>query len=117
ACCSIPFHDWSFRSDLRESCGSCRFATVAMPFAALLAFIDSIQDDQRDLEGVEKAVLVLEELLIQDPATVFAKINPDALGDAGLLDKIIEARDVLAALDQAPTDLYFKYPEWMAGQT
>ena len=117
ACCSIPFHDFHFRTHLRESSGSCRIATQTMPFASLLAFIDSIQDDRRDLEGVQDAVLVLEELVIQPPAKVVAEINADALDDSTLLDKILESRDVLAALQQSDSDLFFKYPEWMAGQT
>ncbi len=115
ACSSMPFHDWSFRADVRVLCGQCRFRTHSLPFAALLAFVDSIQDDRRDLAGAREAVLILEELLISQPATIEAQVNRHALNDRDLLEKIIEARDVLAALDQNEGGLFFKYPEWMVG--
>jgi hypothetical protein len=116
ACCSIPFHDWWFRHHVRSSCGHCRFSTRSLPFASLLAFVDSIQDDRRGLAGIEDAVVVLQELLVQQPATVSARINPDALTDENLLEKIVEGRDVLASLDQSRVDLFFEYPEWVASQ-
>lgn len=114
ASCSIPFHDWTFRGSMRNSCGECRIATVVLPFAALLAFVDSIQDDRRGLATGKEATLILEELLIRRPATVSARINIDALGDRLLLGKIVEAHDVLAALEQNPDTLRFEYPRWMA---
>jgi sulfur carrier protein ThiS len=85
----------------------------ALPFAALLAFIDSIQDDRRNLEAVKEAVLILKKLLITPPRTVAADINIDALTGQQLLDKIMEGRDVLAALDQRNNTLSFKYPSWV----
>lgn len=113
ACCSMPFHDFWFRKDVRESCTECRMPVASLPFAALLAFVDSIQDDRRNLAAVRDAVLILEKLLISSPRTVQAQINMDALETQALLDKIIEGRDVLAALEQRPTELNFKYPDWI----
>jgi len=114
ASCSIPFHDWYFRRNVRNSCGDCRIGTTVLPFAALLAFVDSIQDDRRGFSASEDAALVLKRLLITKPATITADINRQALSDRDLLDKIIEGRDVLASLEQTEDALYFKYPKWIA---
>jgi hypothetical protein len=113
ACCSMPFHDFWFRSAMRAECRRCRLPVGALPFAALLAFVDSIQDDRRNLDTVREAVLILEKLLVTPPRTVEAQINIDALDGQQLLDKIIEGRDVLAALDQRHNVLQFKYPKWV----
>jgi hypothetical protein len=113
ACVSMPFHDFWFRLHVREECRACRMPVGALPFAALLAFIDSIQDDRRNLEAVKEAVLILKKLLITPPRTVAADINIDALTGQQLLDKIMEGRDVLAALDQRNNTLSFKYPSWV----
>ena len=115
ACSSMPFHDWSFRDDVRGMCGQCHFRTQDLPFGALLAFVDSIQDDRRDLSGATEAALILEQLLISPPATIEAQVNHHAFDDRSLLEKIIEAGDVLAALQQTKGGLFFKYPEWMVG--
>jgi hypothetical protein len=117
AAASMPFHDWFFRKDVRDACGNCRILTRVLPFAALLAFIDSVQDDRRDLDGIEDTVLVLEKLLIEEPATVFADINAGALDDVKVLGKILEGRDVIASFEQTSDTLFFKYPQWVAGQT
>lgn len=113
ACCSMPFHDFWFRSNVRDECEHCCLPVEALPFAALLAFVDSIQDDRRNLEAVREAVLILEKLLITPPNRVGAEINIEALDGQQLLDKIIEGRDVLAALDQPQNALQFKYPAWI----
>jgi hypothetical protein len=113
ASCSIPFHDWTFRGSMRKSCGDCRIATIVLPFAALLAFVDSIQDDRRGLSADKETRLILEELLVRRPATVSARINIHALEDGQLLGKLVEAHDVIAALDQKPDTLHFEYPRWM----
>jgi hypothetical protein len=114
ACASMPFHDFWFRMHVREECSECKMPVGALPFGALLAFVDSIQDDRRDIEAVKEAVLILKTLLIQAPATVEADISMDGLNDEKLLDKIMEGRDVLAALEQKPNTLQFKYPSWVA---
>lgn len=115
ASCSIPFHDWQFRDHVRNACGDCRIVTTIFPFASLLAFVDSIQDDRRGLSASEDAALILRRLLITRPATVAARISMAALSDRDLLDKIVEARDVLALLEQTKDSLYFAYPKWIGG--
>jgi len=113
ACSSMPFHDFWFRVHIRKACSECKMRVGALPFAALLAFVDGIQDDRRSLATVRKALLILEKLLVEPPRTVKAQINIEALEDQELLDKIIEGRDVLAALEQHPNEMQFKYPEWV----
>lgn len=113
ACCSAPFHDWHFRNCVRERCGTCEIGTDSLPFAGLLAFVDSIQDDRRDLEGLRDELNFLERLLITPPANVSAKVNRDAIPDSSLLWKIVEARDVAASLRQRNGNLSFQYPDWL----
>jgi hypothetical protein len=113
ACASLPFHDANFRDHLRQSLGPFLLGTTVMPFAALLAFVDSIQDDRRDLEGLKEEVRFLERILVKKPATVTAKVNVQSLPPQSLLWKVVEARDVLAHFSQDPASLYFKYPDWM----
>jgi len=116
AACSIPFHDWRFRRLLRATCGGCQIPTALLPFAALLAFVDSIQDDRRDLSASLQAAALLEKLLIRR-STVSAVMNVAALQAEEVLFKIVEARDVVASLVQDPQQLYFRYPKWLAGQS
>ncbi len=112
---SLPFHDDNFRLQMRAKYGAFQVSTEVMPFAALLAFVDSIQDDRRDLEGVKEEVRFLQRMLVQTPATVTARVDKAALPCDSLLWKAVEARDVLACLSQSTAGLFFKYPDWMAG--
>jgi hypothetical protein len=113
ACCSIPFHDWRFRECLRESYGSCVIGTDSMPYACLLAFVDSIQDDRRDLHGLQNELTFLQRILVRRPSTITAKVNKAAVPRSSLLWKMIEARDVLASLRPRDEALQFSYPHWM----
>ena len=113
ACASLPLHDNHFRTCLREAYGPFAISTTVMPFAALISFIDSIQDDRRDLECVSEEIRFLERVLVEQPATVQAIVNNDALPLESLLWKVVEVRDVLAHLNQSPESLFFKYPAWM----
>lgn len=110
---SMPFHDYFFRQHMRECCGSCLISTKSLPFAALLAFIDSVQDDRRELVSPRDGAVILEQLTFSDPARVTALLNQRALKGRDVLPKILEARDVLAALDQTTDGLVFEYPQWM----
>ncbi len=47
AALSIPFHDWPVRQCLRDE-GIRAISTRRFPFAALLTFLDSIQEDRRE---------------------------------------------------------------------
>jgi hypothetical protein len=113
ACCSAPFHDWHFRECVRTLCGECRVATDSLPFASLLAFVDSIQDDRRDLPGLKGEVSFLERLIVRPPATVTAQVHRAALSVQSVLWKCVEARDVIACLNQRKETLFFAYPNWM----
>lgn len=113
ACASIPLHDANFRDHLRKFLGPFVLRTTVMPFAALLAFVDSIQDDRRDLDGVKEELSFLERILVQAPATVTAEVNGRSLSWQSILWKVVEARDVLLHLSQYPESLNFKYPAWM----
>jgi hypothetical protein len=113
AAASMPFHDYFFRKDMRKACGECVMSTACLPFAALLAFIDSIQEDRRDLDGPGVEALVLEGLHVADPACIVADLNQAALRNDQVLDKILEARDVFAALRQPAGGMTFHYPEWI----
>jgi hypothetical protein len=116
ACCSMPFHDWRFRASVREFCGRCTVKTAVLPYAALLSFVDSIQDDRRDISEIKQFVLILRRLLIKRPSTVTADIDARAIAEGEFLSKIIEAHDVLGCLDQAAGELYFKYPNCIVQQ-
>jgi len=113
ACCSMPFHDWRFRRALRLRLGSCQVPTNAMPYAATLAFVDSIQEDCRDLSGIKTGIRFLEKLVVDAGPRVSARVNMKALGEEDVLWKIVEARDVLAALRVPANAPSFDYPAWM----
>lgn len=113
ACCSAPFHDYHFRDCVREKCGNCEIPTEAMPFAGLLAFVDSIQDDRRDLRGLQHELRFLERLLVEEPARVSAQVNRGAVPITSLLWKLVEAKHVLTSLQQRTDHLFFQYPDWM----
>jgi hypothetical protein len=110
ACASIPFHDWQFRAQVRELCGECKVHTTTLPYAALLSFVDSIQDDRRELGEIKQAVIILKQLLVRTPAVVTAEIDVAAIEDDDFLSKVIEAHDVLGLLNQTSGELLFKYP-------
>lgn len=115
SCGSAPFHDWAFRDRVRQRCGACRIPTEAMPYASLLAFVDSIQDDRRDPMGVRQQMSFLRRLCVSAPAVVSAEVDTGALRPEAILPKLVEARDVLASLEQSPVTLFFQYPQWMIG--
>lgn len=113
ACCSIPFHDWRFREELRKIVGSCWIRNDVMPFGAMLAFIDSIQEDRRELSDIQTWIKFLEKLIIKLPRYVRAKVNLRALSDDDIFWKVIEARDVHATLREGQDTVSFIYPQWM----
>ena len=113
ACCSIPFHDWRFRKSLREHYGPYKISNNVMPFAATLAFIDSIQEDCRNLSEMRGEIRFLEKLIIKRPRFVEAQLNIKALKESDIIWKIIESRDVYASLSESDHTLSFIYPPWM----
>ena len=87
-----------------------------MPYAATLAFIDSIQDDRRDLESLcRDTVRFLEKLHVTPPSEISAKLDKAGLSDDDVLWKIIEGRDVMTHLLENAPGLTFRYPSWIVG--
>lgn len=107
AALSIPFHDGRFRRRLREH-GIGTLRTRRFPFAALLAFIDSIQDDRRE-DSSPQAPDVLQYLQL-DGSVVRPVVNVGALQEDRLAVKRLDAADLNQFLD--PTGgLRYEYPD------
>lgn len=100
---SIPFHDWPVRSFLREV-GINKLRTSRFPFAALLMFVDSIQEDRR---GNAQTPDILTGIKVRGNH-VTPQIDLSLLGDK-LSDKKREVRDVKDFLEEDL--LYFDYPQ------
>ncbi len=115
ACCSIPLHDAHFRQVLAVFYNEqLRIPTDVMPYAATLAFIDSIQDDRRDLQNLcRDTVRFLKELQITLPSRISAKLDKAGLSESDVLWKIVEGRDVMAHLLERDPGLTFRYPAWI----
>lgn len=113
AACSIPFHDWKFREALRDRAGACRIPAATLPFAALLAFVDSLQEDRRELVGSWRARTFLRELTLVRDRVVGAIVDIGALDENDVLWKIVEAREVVSTVESAGRSLAVEYPAWM----
>jgi hypothetical protein len=100
---SIPFHDWPVRKFLRDL-GVQRIRTSRFPFAALLMFVDSIQEDRR---GEAQAPDMLTGITIEGNR-VTAQIQFDQLPGEKLSEKKREAQDVKSFLEEDL--LQFDYP-------
>jgi hypothetical protein len=100
---SIPFHDWPVRLCLREK-GISGLSTSRFPFAALLMFVDSVQEDRR---GKTQDPDLLNGITVEGN-TVRAEMNLSLLSPERLAEKKREATDVMGFL-QADT-LHFQYP-------
>jgi hypothetical protein len=114
AAASMPFHDFWYREQMRSACGGCMINTKNLPFAALLAFIDSIQDDRRELEQMIESAVTLKGLAVNN-GIVSAIVDQDAVSSGSFLDKVLEARDLACSLDNETGFLGFEYPPWMVG--
>lgn len=112
---SIPFHDWYFRRSVRAHCGECVIPTTNLLLGCLLTYIDSIQDDRRDLSGGIEPRVILRSLSVRDGSRIEADIDMTALESADILQKIIEARDVAVSIGPGEDGLEFIYPGWMVG--
>lgn len=114
AALSIPFHDWRARELLREA-GIETLSTRRFPVAALLMYIDSIQDDRRNPSSLafeERDTLRnlnVEEEVVKAEVDL-AEVSPKVLGD-----KRVEAMGVMGLLGQ--DGLKFEYPpEFVASE-
>jgi len=113
AAVSMPFHDWKFRRAVRKAIRVCQIPIRTLPFAALLAFVDSIQDDRRDLEGVLDTPVILRALSCTQDGIITADVDLAALDSQSTLEKIIEGRDVHASLVHCEGGMRFVYPIWI----
>lgn len=113
AAASIPFHDWHFRKCVREKCGICRIPGLTMPFAVLLTFVDSIQEDRRGFNVINKDKVFLQCLTLNNERIISAKVDGSALGREGLIWKIVDATDVLAAIETNKKSIDIQYPTWL----
>jgi hypothetical protein len=112
---SIPFHHDAFRQALR-SVGIGKLSTYRFPFASLLMFIDSIQDDRREMDLGAAGPDMLRDVLVEGTA-VTAIIDWDDLTEAQVAQiarKRKEALDVLEFLE--PDGLEYRYPPKFLGQ-
>ena len=109
----MPFHDWKFRRAVRKAIGVCHMPIHTLPFAALLAFVDSIQDDRRDLQGVLDTPVILKSLACTHDGIITADVELAALDSQSILEKIIEGRDVYASLVHYEGGMRFVYPTWI----
>ena len=116
AAASMPFHDWKFRQAIRLELGSCRIPIHTLPFAALLAFVDSIQDDRRDLAGLFDTPVVLKSLTCGQDGSITANVDLAALDSQSIFEKIIEGRDVYDSLVHREGGMRFVYPAWIVAQ-
>ncbi|MGB2800250.1 MAG: hypothetical protein WBC82_10480 [Dehalococcoidia bacterium] len=106
AAISIPFHDRAFRAALRKV-GISSIATSRFPFAALLAFIDSIQDDRREPDVPDPSKDILEGLEVHE-MKVTASLDLTRLTDGQILKKRREAADIAAFFSQ--DGLSYEFP-------
>jgi len=98
---------------MRQNCGECRIPALTMPFSALLAFIDSIQDDRRTLGEMKAQRPFLHGLTVDSDRKISALVDASALKDSDVIWKMIEAKDVLAAVDCNRDTLEVEYPAWL----
>lgn len=100
---SIPFHDWRVRRCLREE-EIFQIRTGRFPFATLLMFIDSIQEDRR---GKTQSPDILTGISVNG-STITAEMNLPLLSQDKLREKKREAKDVKDFLEEDL--LRFEYP-------
>ncbi len=113
AAASIPFHDWHFRKCLRENMGECRVPALTMPFAALLTFIDSVQEDRRKFGDFKGDKAFLQGLSIAQERIISAIVDGGGLDEKDVIWKIVEATDVLAAIETNKKSIDIEYPMWL----
>jgi hypothetical protein len=100
---SIPFHDWPVRKFLGEL-GITKLKTSRFPFASLLMFVDSIQEDRR---GDAEAPDILTGITVSGNH-VGAQIEMRLLTGEKLSKKKREVREVKDFLEEDL--LFFNYP-------
>ena len=114
AALSIPFHDRRFRLALADI-GVRELSTLRFPFAALLAFIDSIQDDRRHLYGRPRGPDILQDIRV-DGNKVTPEVDWERLTQAQRA-QITRKRDEIADVASflLPDGLEYVYPDHLLG--
>lgn len=111
---SIPFHHSTFRQVLRAH-GILQIDTARFPFASLLAFIDSIQDDRRAFELEASGPDIIQDIIVEN-GVVYPIMDMNNLTEEQVRQvelKRPEAVDVLDFLQ--PTGLAYEYPPEFLG--
>lgn len=119
AALSMIFHDWRVRGEIRKL-GVPSIRSSRFPYACLLMFIDSIQDDRREQTIPDAPMDILEGLEI-DGKTIRARIDLKTLGENVdreevinyLGDKQIECRSIQEFIE--PDGFEFEYPDEFVG--
>lgn len=106
---SILFHDRRVRDALRSE-GISSLTTRRFPYASLLMYLDSIQEDRRALLLGEPVVDLIQDVVVED-AMVQASVD-EANFTQGHIDKIAKIQDDLAdiAAFLACDGLTYSYP-------
>jgi hypothetical protein len=115
AALSVPFHHDAFRQELRCE-GIDRLSTRSFPFASLLMFIDSIQDDRREWDLTTAGPDILRDVSV-DSGVVTAVVDLQDLTERQVQQvarKRTEALDVLDFLEQ--DGLAYRYPAEFMGE-
>jgi len=84
-----------------------------MPFAVLLGFVDSLQEDRRFLDNININRPFLRSLTIANNRIVGVHVDTGALSSRDLLYKIVEANDVNLSVKCNSNSLEVRYPDWM----
>jgi hypothetical protein len=100
---SIAFHDWPVRKCLRER-GISTIRTSCFPFASILMFVDSIQEDRR---GTVHSPDILRGICFRDSCAI-AQMEPGMLTADMLGEKRREVSDIKSFLQEDL--LQFHYP-------
>ena len=114
AALSIPFHHHVFRQALRAE-GIDKLSTSSFPFASLLMFIDSIQDDRRQRDLAAAGPDILRDVVVNS-GIVTAVVALQGLAEdqvEQVARKRTEALDVLDFLEQ--DGLRYRYPPEFLG--
>lgn len=114
AALSMPFHDRNFRLQLYRI-DVHNLSTLRFPFASLLAFIDSIQDDRRHLHGESLGPDILQDVLVEGnevrPIVDWKNLTPEQV------HQVMRKRDDIADLSRflLADGLQFLYPDELLG--
>lgn len=102
---SMLFHDWTVREALRRK-GIAQVRASRFPFAVLLMYIDSIQEDRRAPQIGRSSIDVLTDLRISN-GTVYVEMDCSRLDEEQLYNKRNEVADMLDFIERDVLDIKF----------